>query len=76
MKEYADFFVDRTLRRTLTRLLGRVPTDFEIRERISEIVVAGESGACQEFALDGKPLFQHRLVREGLGMCSDVVLMV
>ena len=76
MIEYAEHFADRTLKRTLVRLLGYAPTPAEERERTEIVQCEGPQGLCSEFRLDGRPLFQHRLVRDGGGICSDVLLVM
>lgn len=76
MIEYAEHFAERTLKRTLVRLLGYVPTPMEERQRTEIVQCEGPQGPCEEFRLDGRPLFRHRLTRSGGTVCSDVLLMV
>jgi hypothetical protein len=76
MIEHAEYFADRTLKRTLVRLLGYVPTPTEERQRTEIVQCTGPQGRCSEFRLDGRPLFQHRLTRTGGEVCSDVLLLV
>ncbi len=76
MLEQAEYFTDRTLKRTLVRLLGYAPTPMEERQRTEIVQCEGPQGPCKEFRLDGRPLFQHRLTRRGGQICSDVLLLV
>ena len=74
MIEHAEYFADRTLKRTLVRVLGHMPTPVEERCRTEIVHCEGPLGPCQEYRLDGRALFQHRLTREGYSLCSDILL--